>query len=73
MKKILILVLGIFWSSTCFSANYLKSFNSFIYGNDIMYLTCFKTSEKPQKGQTIKIDFVNKIANENINFDKSST
>ncbi len=38
-----------------------------------MYLTCFKTSEKPQKGQTIKIDFVNKIANENINFDKSST
>ena len=65
----------IFWSSTCFSANYinLKSFNNFIYGKDIIYLTCFNKSDKPQTGQTLKIDTVNKTINEIINFDISST
>ena len=65
----------IFWSSICFSANYLnlKSFNNFIYGKDIMYLTCFEKSDKPQTGQTIKINSNNKTINDIINFDISST
>ena len=51
----------------------LKSFNNFIYGKDIIYLTCFNKSDKPQTGQTLKIDTVNKTINEIINFDISST
>ena len=70
----------IFWSSTCFSANYLnlKSFNNFIYGKDIIHLACYTKSDKPEKDLIIKINSVDKIIYdladyEFINFDISST